>query len=230
MFGWEGGMNSDSLSCPFWLKAWESDIHSQIWNSHPPYISLSISGQYVWVDGNRCIHSPIIGVVAPMGKTCGCTIDTFSSFRSKVVASWLGGRDVILCDGWVLLCFMVTVSLTKVPRKFLDEWLDNPDVDGWYIGLSRFFRSRSHSWWHPRYQTHVRPVVCMHGGRRQVQENGVSWLPHWKACDSVTFRDSAIRFLRDKENLSHKEAVLLQRLYSYTLNSKSQYQTHPTFH
>lgn len=23
---------------------------------------------------------------------------------------------------------------SQVPRKFLDEWMDNPDVDGWYIG------------------------------------------------------------------------------------------------
>ena len=28
----------------------------------------------------------------------------------------------------------VVHSVAKVSRKFLDEWMDNPDVDGWYIG------------------------------------------------------------------------------------------------
>eukprot|EP00435_Cladocopium_sp_Y103_P005187 s2680_g1.t1 len=57
-----------------------------------------------------------------------------------------------------------------VPRKFLDEWMDNPNVDGWYIGTKR-----------------------MSGPLFACTE----------ACDTVTFRDSAIRFLRDKGEVLH---------------------------
>eukprot|EP00434_Breviolum_minutum_P015358 symbB.v1.2.013535.t1/scaffold961.1/size148688/7 len=57
-----------------------------------------------------------------------------------------------------------------VPRKFLDEWMDNPDVDGWYIGTKQ-----------------------MSGPLFACTE----------ACDTVTFKESAIRFLQEKGESLH---------------------------
>ena len=37
------------------------------------------------------------------------------------------------CNNIWALCRVVH-GLAKVSQKFLDEWMDNPDVDGWYIG------------------------------------------------------------------------------------------------
>ncbi|CAK9114400.1 unnamed protein product, partial [Durusdinium trenchii] len=65
-----------------------------------------------------------------------------------------------------------------VPQKFLDEWMDNPDVDGWFVGTKR-----------------------MSGPLFACTE----------ACDTVTFRDSAIRFLRDKGECLHCSTLTARR-------------------
>ncbi|CAE7309627.1 TRPT1, partial [Symbiodinium sp. KB8] len=57
-----------------------------------------------------------------------------------------------------------------VPQHILEQWMENPDVDGWCIGTRRVSG--------PLF-------ACT------------------EACDTATFRDSALRYLRDKGEILH---------------------------